>query len=97
MDSDYERIPQQILSLVKVGEPRYVIYAWGQSLKPADYTPGIGVGIDPSSKVVRNYQITGESATRTVVRVEFSKDPDGRTDYRRPHTVVESFNQLPNE
>lgn len=96
-DADWEKIPQQILSLVKVGEPRYVIYAWGQSLKPADYTPGIGMSIDPGTLVPRNYQITGEMATRAVVRVEFGKDADGRTRYDRPHTVVENFNILPNE
>jgi len=97
VDTDLERLPGQILSLVKVGEPRYVVYAWGQSLKPADYTPGIGVGIDPASKVVRNYQITGESASRTVVRIEFDRDSLGRTDYRVPHAVIESFTPLPNE
>jgi hypothetical protein len=80
-----------------VGEPRYVVYAWGQSLKPADFTPGIGVGIDASSKIVRNYQITGETATRSVMRVEFDKDQAGRTDYRRPHVVIEAFNLLPND
>ncbi len=31
-----KRIPQQIMSLLKVGEMRYVILDWGQSLKPAD-------------------------------------------------------------
>ncbi|HXD01578.1 MAG TPA: hypothetical protein VN048_19740, partial [Verrucomicrobiae bacterium] len=35
-DAAYERLPQQIMSLLRVGQPRYVIYAYGQSLKPAD-------------------------------------------------------------
>jgi len=39
VDADYERIPQQVLSLLKVGEPRFVVYAWGQSLKPARRNP----------------------------------------------------------
>jgi len=97
LDSDYERLPQQILSLVKLGEPRYVVYAWGQSLKPADYVPGIGIGIDAGTKLTRNYQITGELATRAVVRVEFERDQIGRSLFNRPHAVVENFNILPNE
>ena len=101
-DSDYERIPQQILSLIKLGEPRFVVYAWGQSLKPArrnpeDDGPSI-VTTGPDRGLVRNYQITGEMATRTVMRVDFDLDPfTGRLDYRHPRLVVESFNVLPNE
>ncbi|HEU0008217.1 MAG TPA: hypothetical protein VFT34_00215 [Verrucomicrobiae bacterium] len=97
-DSDYERLPQQILSLVKLGEPRYVVYSWGQSLKPADYVPGIGIGVDAGTKLTRNYQITGELATRAVVRVEFERNPlTGQSLFNRPHAVVENFNILPNE
>jgi hypothetical protein len=95
-DIDYERIPDQILSLLKLGEPRFVIYAFGQSLKP-EY-------IDPSSGVALNYQITGEVATRSLVRVEFepkSTNPQD-SDYLKPnvfkpHIVVEQFNILPPE
>ncbi len=68
-DAAYERIPQQIMSLLRVGTPRYVIFAYGQSLKPADrsiLTSG-GLGI---LGMCTNYQITGEVATRTVVRFE---------------------------
>jgi hypothetical protein len=98
MDSDYERLPQQILSLVKLGEPRYVVYSWGQSLKPADYVPGIGIGVDAGTKLTRNYQITGELATRAVVRVEFERNPvTGQSLFNRPHAVVENFNILPND
>jgi len=79
-DYAYERIPQQILSLLRVGQPRFVIYAYGQALKPAH--------IDPATGIVDNYQVTAEYATRTVVRVE--GDPRGRV-----RTVVESFNILP--
>ena len=117
-DADYERIPQQILSLLKVGEPRFVIYGWGQSLKPArlgvqndgsgriDPTqPLSGPSIDPGTKVVNNYQVTGEVATRSVVRVVFPEresnnplDPGYyRPDHRRPRLVVESFNIIPVE
>jgi hypothetical protein len=102
-DIDYERIPDQIMSLLKVGEPRFVIYAFGQSLKPEF--------VDPASGVALNYQVTGEVATRTVVRVDFDRvtlpngapitdptDPNyGKPDVTRPHIVVESFNLVPPE
>ena len=95
-DIDYERIPDQILSLLKLGEPRYVIYAFGQSLKP-EY-------VDPVTGVALNYQVTGELATRAVVHVNFdpiddSRNPirDGKPDITRPHVVVEQFNILPPE
>ena len=111
-DEDYERIPQQILSLLKVGEPRFVIYGWGQSLKPArlgvqydgsgriDPTkPLSGPSIDPGTKTVNNYQVTGEVATRSVVRVVFPErySTNNLPDYRRPRLVVESFNVIPVE
>jgi hypothetical protein len=106
-DADYERIPQQILSLVKLGEPRFVVYAWGQSLKPArrnpeDSGPSI-VTTGPDRGLCRNYQITGEMATRAVIRVEFDRITDpfspqfNQLDYSRPRAVVESFNILPVE
>lgn len=79
-DYAYERIPQQILSLLRIGQSRFVIYAYGQALKPAQIDPGTGN--------VVNYQVTAEYATRSVVRVE--GDPHGRV-----RTVVESFNILP--
>jgi hypothetical protein len=53
------------MSLLKVGEPRFVIYAWGQSLKPARLgfvaidQPLSGPSIDPDTKLVNNYQVTG--------------------------------------
>ncbi len=34
-DEMYEWLPQQMMSLVRVGAPRYVIYSYGQALKPA--------------------------------------------------------------
>ena len=85
---------------LKIGEPRFVIYSWGQSLKPAPnsiVTSGANVGL------CVNYQITGEFATRSVVRVDFDKviDPNdpryGQSDVTRPHIVVEQFNVLPPE
>lgn len=83
-DAAYERIPQQILSLLRVGDPRYVIYAFGQSLKPADRSIMTG---GPYFGVCTNYQITGEVVTRTVVRLE--------GEMRSPRAVIEAFNVVP--
>jgi hypothetical protein len=82
-DAMYERIPQQILSLLRVGEPRLLIYAYGQSLKPADRSLVMG---GQYFNVSTNYQITGEVATRTVLRI------DGAP--RNPRAVIESYNLL---
>ena len=83
-DDVVERIPQQILSLLKVGQPRFVIYAYGQSLKPKDIvlTPP-----DPKYfNLCTNYAITGEFVTRTVCHVE--------GDAIHPKIVVDNFNVL---
>lgn len=98
-DAVYERIPQQILGLLKgPDQPRFVIYAYGQTLKPADRSL---VASGPYMGVCTNYQIMAEAATRTVVRIE------GTPNYRRTvgtqdrlnnlRAVVESFNILPPE
>ena len=50
-----------------MGTPRYVIFAYGQSLKPADHSI---LTSGPFLGMCTNYQITGEVATRTVVRFE---------------------------
>jgi hypothetical protein len=67
-DEVVERIPQQILSLLKAEEPRYVVYAWAQTLKPA---PGAVVTAPgPFFGLSTNYVVTGEFATKTVLRFE---------------------------
>jgi hypothetical protein len=87
-DTAYERIPQQILSLVRVGEPRFVVYAYGQALKPAPDS------IDTSSRnICTNYQVTAEVSTRAVIRVEGGYNVNGRLSDLR--TIMESFNILP--
>ena len=84
-DEVVERIPQQILGLLRGGEaPRFVIYSYGQALKPAPrslVTSGQYVGI------CTNYQITAEVATRAVVRIDGAPT--------NPHAVIESYNTLP--
>jgi hypothetical protein len=84
-DAVYERIPQQIFGLLKGGEqPRFVIYAYGQALKPANNSTVTG---GPYSGLHTNYQITAEAATRTVVRIDGAPSS--------PRAVVESFSVLP--
>jgi hypothetical protein len=98
-DAAYERIPQQILGLLKADPtPRFVIYSYGQALKPADRSL---VSSGRFFQLCTNYQVTAEMATRAVVRV------DGVPPYPPPlspapaltnlNVVVESFNVLPPE
>jgi hypothetical protein len=85
-DEAYERIPQQILSLLKVGESRYVIYCFGQSLRPA---PRSVQASGPYPGICTNYQITGEVYTRAVARVTGTPSA--------PRVAIESFNNLPTD
>ena len=83
-DAAMERIPQQILGLLKAeSAPRFVIYSYGQSLKPADR--GVLVS-GPYFNLCTNYQVTAEVATKAVVRVEGVPD--------KPRVIVESYNPL---
>jgi hypothetical protein len=67
-DEAYERIPQQVLGLLKADPaPRFVIYAYGQALKPAERSV---ITSGPYFGLCTNYQITAEAVTRTVVRLE---------------------------
>jgi hypothetical protein len=91
-DAMYEWLPQQIMSLVRVeNAPRYVIYSFGQTLKPA---PGsVVTSGGPFFQMVTNYQVVAETATRAVVRVENPPTPQNTN--ASPHIVLESFNILP--
>ncbi|MEO6183193.1 MAG: hypothetical protein ABIP71_08885, partial [Verrucomicrobiota bacterium] len=86
-DEAYERIPQQLMSLLKLGEPRFVVFCYGQSLKPANNS----LVLNPPDKslfgLCTNYQITGEVVTRTALRVEGT--------VQNPKVVIESYNILP--
>ena len=89
-DEMYEWLPQQTLSLLRdSGDPRYVIYCYGQTLRPAANSLVTTGGNDFG--LCTNYQITAESAARAVIRVERHVTATG-TNYS---TVVESFNPLP--
>ena len=87
-DKAVEYIPQQILSLLQRDEPRFVVYAFGQSLKPA---PG-SLTSDPNFyHMCTNYQITGEVITKTTFRVEGQSM--NQSNPLRP--VVEKYEILP--
>ena len=87
-DQAIEYIPQQILSLLRRDEPRFVVYAFGQSLKPA---PGSLSTDADYYHLCTNYQITGEVITKTTFRVEGR--PRSRSEPLK--TVVEKYEILP--
>ena len=87
-DEVAERIPQQIMGLLNLSHtPRFVIYSYGQTLHPADQSIYTGSGFRAYSGLCTNYQVTAETATRAVVRVEGAPS--------NPHIVVEQYNVLP--
>jgi hypothetical protein len=97
-DEMAEWLPQQMMSLLRVGSPRYVIYAYGQGLKPAQGAVYTGSG--PSFGMVTNYQVVSETAARAVVRMETTRtNVFNGTNYTitvtPPHAVIESYNILP--
>ena len=87
-DELYEWLPQQTLGLLRASStPRFVIYCYGQTLRPA----ANGLVTDTTGGqfgLCTNYSVTAESAARAVIRVENAKT-------KSPHIVVESFNALP--
>jgi len=85
-DAVCERLPQQTLSLLTLDRsPRFLIYSWGQALKPANRS--IITTSGPAFGLCTNYQVTAETATRTIVRLEGAPE--------NPHIVVEKYNVLP--
>jgi hypothetical protein len=102
-DEMYEWLPQQTMSLLRVGgSPRYVIYCYGQSLKPAPDSVQNSGG--RYFGMITNYQIVSEIATRAVVRFNSTVTNVIRTDginwfsvpmVTNNNAVIESFNLLP--
>ncbi|HXF09972.1 MAG TPA: hypothetical protein VN625_04245, partial [Desulfuromonadaceae bacterium] len=90
-DVMYEWLPQQVLSLLKISSaPRYVVYCYGQALRPAAngvYLGTTSLGGQSLFGMVTNYQVVAESATRVVLRIDGAPT--------NTHAVVESFNLLP--
>jgi hypothetical protein len=107
----YEWLPQQTMSLLRVGGSpqtpmRYVIYCYGQALKPAPN--GIYTLTTPSGMfgMITNYQVVSEIATRAVVRFGSTLtnnivfDVNTTNWVSQPmvtnnNAVIESFNILP--
>jgi hypothetical protein len=83
-DEAVEAIPQQVLGLLKVGYPQFVIYGFGQSLKPKDLYFGAN-----NFNLCTNYQITGEYVIRMVCHVV------GAPDASTAKIQVDSYNILP--
>ena len=96
-DAAYEWLPQQMMSLVQLGTPRFVIYSYGQALQPA---PDSILRSGANAGLCTNYAITAEVALRAVVKVVGSPDPSRTNSFlpveKRypPRAVVESFNYL---
>ena len=65
--SDLERIPQQILSLVKADEPRVTVYAYGQALGPSAQSLRSEPNPPRLFNIRPNYQVVGEYLFRRVV------------------------------
>jgi len=103
-DEMYEWLPQQVMSLLRCSSsPRYVIYCYGQTLKPAPdsvYTIG-----GQYFGMVTNYQVVSEIATRAVVRFNSTVTNVITTNsfgnwvsqpmVTNNNAVIESFNILP--
>ncbi|HEY3760951.1 MAG TPA: hypothetical protein VGN23_04325 [Verrucomicrobiae bacterium] len=102
-DEMYEWVPQQIMGLLRGRSmPRYVIYCYGQTLQPAPngyYTGGTTLPDGESVfGMVTNYQVTAESATKVVLRIDGLTDASGNplpASQQHPHAVIESINTLP--
>jgi hypothetical protein len=85
---DVERIPQQILSLLKVGGRQfYQTYIFTEQLKPARryvITPkAIKPGVRPNDGYVDNYEVTGQAAK--TVRFELVGAKDWHESLKRGH------------
>ncbi len=90
----YEWLPQQTMSLLRAdSEPRYVIYCYGQTLKPA---PGGIVTGGTQFGMITNYQVVAETATRAVVQFKpvVQKNLNGTLSTNYSPTI-EQFNLLP--
>jgi hypothetical protein len=87
-DEMVERIPQQTLSLLRLGMPQFVIYSWGQSLKPKNLYSALGASASLQN-ICTNYEITGEFLTRTVCHVV--SDPGAAA----PKIIIDSYNIEP--
>jgi hypothetical protein len=104
-DEMYEWLPQQTMSLLRCSSsPRYVIYCYGQALKPAPNSVLTSGG--QYFGMITNYQVVSEIATRAVVRFNNTVTNNLVFDVNTTNwisvpvmtnnnAVIESFNMLP--
>jgi hypothetical protein len=95
-DELYEWLPQQVMGLLRVSStPRYVIYCYGQALRPAANSLVTSGG--QNFGLCTNYQVVAESAARAVIRVNriVVKNSNGVVAGTNYTTTVESYNTLP--
>lgn len=83
-DEVVERLPQQILSLLRADEPTVAVYAYGQSLKPAPNAFYLKPG--NFYNMVTNYVVTGEFATKSLLR--FEGTPNAPTTKVEDHRIL---------
>jgi hypothetical protein len=96
-DELYEWLPQQTLSLLRAdADPRYVIYCYGQTLKPAPNGVVISGGQNYFG-MVTNYQVVAETATRAVVQFHpvVATNSVTRLIQTNYSATLEQFNPLP--
>jgi hypothetical protein len=95
-DAIMEWLPQQTMSLLRVGTPRYVIYSYGQTLKPAPNGVSLGTAVNGTFGMLTNYQVVSEIATRAVVRFDSTlTNINGTLTVTNNHAVIENYNILP--
>jgi hypothetical protein len=99
-DEVYEWLPQQMMSLLRCPTgPRYVIYCYGQTLKPAQNglvtsSSTLPSGLNPFG-MATNYQVVAESAVRAVVSVHPHVSATSTGFVTNYTTTVESYIVLP--
>jgi hypothetical protein len=98
-DEMYEWNNQQVIGLLRLGSPRFVLYGYGQTLKPAPNGVVTSSSLLPSGYnpfgLVTNYQVTAESAVRAVVSVHPRVSATSSGFVTNYTTTVESYNVLP--
>jgi hypothetical protein len=92
-DEVLEWLPQRAMSLLRVSSaPRYALYCYGQTLKPAQNSLSTSSTTLADGRnafgMCTNYQVVSETAVRVLVHVE-----DEKTSH--PRIVVDSYNVLP--
>jgi hypothetical protein len=92
-DAVYEGLPQQILGLLQADDPFFIIYSYGQALRPADRSLVVRPG--PYFNLCTNYQVVGEVLTKAAIRLQRELAvQQGQTNVFY-NSVVEDFTILP--